>query len=84
MWYEIWKGEKLMFNERLFFSVDYPNQTLVGGISVNRICQQGGLFALSVNRPSVYIPACCELHLKTVGTKSALEKVTKIKWRLGF
>ncbi len=35
-----------------FFSVDYPNHTLVGGVSVNSLCQQGGLFALSVNRHS--------------------------------
>ncbi len=37
-----------------FFSVDYPNHTLVGGVSVNSLCQQGGLFALRVNRHSVY------------------------------
>ncbi len=35
-----------------FFSVDYPNHTLLGGVSVNSFCQQGGLFALSVNRHS--------------------------------
>ncbi len=35
-----------------FFRVDYPNHTLVGGVRVNSICQQGGLFALSVNRHS--------------------------------
>ncbi len=35
-----------------FFSVDYPNHTLVGGVSVNSLCQQDGLFALSVNRHS--------------------------------
>ncbi len=36
-----------------FCSVDYPNHTLVGGVSVNSLCQQGGLFALSVNRHSI-------------------------------
>ncbi len=35
-----------------FFNVDYPNHTLVDGVSVNSICQQGGLFAFSVNRHS--------------------------------
>ncbi len=37
-----------------FFSDYYPNHTLVGGVSVNSLCQQGGLFALSVNRHSKY------------------------------
>ncbi len=36
-----------------FFSLDYTNHMLVGGVSVNSLCQQGGLFALSVNRHSV-------------------------------
>ncbi len=31
---------KLMLNES-FFSVDYPNHTLVGRVSVNSLCQQG-------------------------------------------
>ncbi len=31
-------------------SLDSPNHTLVGGVSVNSLCQQGGLSALSVNR----------------------------------
>ncbi len=44
---------KLMLNERDWDSVDYPNHTLVGGVSVNSLCQQGGLFALSVNRHAV-------------------------------
>ncbi len=35
-----------------FFSVDYPNHTLVGGVSVNCLCQQGRLFALSLNKHS--------------------------------
>ncbi len=35
-----------------FFNVDCPNHTLVGGVSVNSLCQQGGPFALSVNRHS--------------------------------
>ncbi len=30
---------------------------LVGGVSVNGLCQQGGLFALSVNRHSVILIA---------------------------
>ncbi len=38
-----------------FLSVDYLNHTLVGGVSVNSLCQQGRLFALSVNRHSVLI-----------------------------
>ncbi len=37
----------------VFCSLDYPNHTLVGGVSVHSLCQQGGLFALSVNRHSV-------------------------------
>ncbi len=49
-----------------FFSVDCPNHTLVGGVSVNSLCQQGGLFALSVNRHSVFLFICMtdkyELH----------------------
>ncbi len=27
----------------ILFCVDYPNHTLVGGVSVNSLCQQGGL-----------------------------------------
>ncbi len=38
-----------------FFSVDCLNHTLVGGVSVNSLCQQGRLFALSVNRHSVFL-----------------------------
>ncbi len=34
-------------------NVDKPNCTLVGGVSVNSLCQQGGVFALSVNRHSI-------------------------------
>lgn len=30
----------------------WPNQTSVGGVSVNSICQQGGLFGPGVNRHS--------------------------------
>ncbi len=44
---------KLMFSRRLFFIVNYLNHMLVGGASVNSLCQQDGLFALSVNRHSV-------------------------------
>ncbi len=47
-----------------FFSVDYPNHKLVGRVSVNSLCQQGRIFALSVNRHSVlflYILILCEL-----------------------
>ncbi len=29
-----------------FCIVDDPNHTLVGGVSVNSLCQQGSLFAL--------------------------------------
>ncbi len=36
-------------NQASFFSVDYPNHTLVGGVSVNSLCRQGMLFAISVN-----------------------------------
>ncbi len=35
-----------------FFNVDCPNHTLVGGVSLNSLCQQGGPFVLSVNRHS--------------------------------
>ncbi len=35
-----------------FCSLDSPNHTLVGGVSINSLCQQGGPFALSVNRHS--------------------------------
>ncbi len=34
-------------------SVDCPNHTLVGGVSVTSLSQQGGLFALSVIRHSI-------------------------------
>ncbi len=34
------------------FIVDYPNHKLVGGVIVNNLNQQSGLFALSVNRHS--------------------------------
>ncbi len=36
---------ELMLNKCLVFSLDEPNHTLVGGISVNSLCQQGMLFA---------------------------------------
>ncbi len=39
---------ELMLNERL----DEPNHTLVGGVSVNSLCQRGMLFALSLNKHS--------------------------------
>ncbi len=35
-----------------FFSVDLLNHTLVAVVSLNSLCQQDGLFALSVNRHS--------------------------------
>ncbi len=38
-------------------NIVYANQTLVGGASVNSLCQQGGLFALSVNKHS----AVCQI-----------------------
>ncbi len=34
------------------FSVECPNHTLGAGVSVKSLSQQGGLFALSVNRHS--------------------------------
>ncbi len=37
----------------VFCNVDQPNHMLVGGVSVNGLCQQGRLFALSVNRHPV-------------------------------
>ncbi len=37
----------------VFCNVDQSNHTLVGGVSVNSLCHQGRLFALSVNRHSV-------------------------------
>ncbi len=35
-----------------FIVLNYPNHTLVGRVSVNSLCQQGRVFALSVNRHS--------------------------------
>ncbi len=43
---------KLMLNKCLFVILTIPI-TLVGGVSVNSLCQQDRLFALSVNRHSV-------------------------------
>ncbi len=37
------------------FVILKSNHMLVSGVSVNSLCQQGGLFALSVNRHSVFI-----------------------------
>ncbi len=37
----------------VFFQCWLSNHMLVGGVSVNSLCQQGGPFALSVNRHSV-------------------------------
>jgi len=31
---------------------------VVGGVNVNNLCQQGGLFALSVNRHSFFLTCC--------------------------
>ncbi len=39
-------------NTVVFCGVDYTNHVLVGGASVNSLCQQDGLFALSVNTHS--------------------------------
>ncbi len=44
-----------------YFIVNYLNHMLVGGASVNSLCQQGGPFALSVNRHSVIV------YIKTRG-----------------
>jgi len=38
-----------------FCTFVWPNQTLVGGFSVNNLSQQVRLFALSVNRHSVLL-----------------------------
>jgi len=37
-----------------FLILKCPKQTLVGGASVNSVCQQGMLFAICVNRHSVF------------------------------
>ncbi len=49
-------GKKFGINikQAYFYNVDYPNHTLVGGVSVNSFCQQGRLFALSENRHSIF------------------------------
>ncbi len=36
-------------------NVVQSNHTLVGGVNINSLCQQDGLFALSVNRHSKYL-----------------------------
>ncbi len=71
MRYDIWKGRKKVFGSNSGQSrqkahiytflkcVDHPNHMLVGGVSVNSLCQQGRLFALSVNRHSVWIVCVC-------------------------
>ncbi len=48
-WHTLYLPLELM-NYPLFYNVDYPNHTLVGGVTVNSLCQQGGLIALSVNK----------------------------------
>jgi len=48
MWYEIWKGRRKKKSAKGGVKPDSPNHTVVGGVSVNSLCQQGGLFALSV------------------------------------
>ncbi len=40
----------------VFCNLDYPNHTLVGGVSV--VASASGLFALSVNRHSNALKAC--------------------------
>ncbi len=47
-----------------FYNVDCPNHILVGGVSVNSLCHQGGPFALSVNRHSEKIYFGLKLHSK--------------------
>ncbi len=37
----------------VFYNLDQPNHALMGGVNVNSLYQQGGLFALIVNRHSV-------------------------------
>ncbi len=48
------------------FVILKSNHMLVSGVSVNSLCQQGGLFALSVNRHSVFINIKLALCSKTV------------------
>ncbi len=55
-----------------FLSVDYLNHTLVGGVSVNSLCQQGRLFALSVNRHSVLIMVEIFYYIKICPLKKSL------------
>ncbi len=58
----------------VFCNFDQPNHTLVGGVSVNSLCHQGGLFALSVNRHSVffYCPALYQPSATLLSKISAL------------
>ncbi len=54
-----------------FFSVDSPNHMLVGGVSVNSLCQQGGLLALSVNR------LCLIIWVRLVFENMFCDRLTK-------
>ncbi len=47
----------------IFFQVDYPNHTLVGEVSVNSLCQQGGLFALSDDVLFFYSNVRCSVRV---------------------
>lgn len=44
----------LLTGYRRFGAFFWPNQTVVGGVSVNSLCQYSGLVALSVNKHSIY------------------------------
>ncbi len=51
----------------VFCNFVYPNQTVVGGVSICSLCQQGGLFALSVNRHPININISDYLNVKALG-----------------
>ncbi len=54
--------------------VDYTNHTLVGGVSVNNLCHQGGHHLLSVNRHSDFIHVFHK-HIILSGLQSTIKMI---------
>lgn len=53
MWIQTWVNRVKSYSHVLYSVFTPFNQALVGGVSVNTLCQQSGLFVLSVSRYSV-------------------------------
>ncbi len=62
---------KIDIQQTYFFIVNYLNHMLVGGASVNSLCQQGGLFALSVV-VNFYLLKCRKLRREDQETSGCI------------